>query len=106
MGAEPFKELGITKVIAMVGEAVDKDYDSDGWRGGLCIGKGNWCMSIQAPSAGTECTCLPGFGVQLCRVLGDMPSFLNCCHVVRMEEANNTRFAMTIYNEEHSAKLS
>lgn len=63
-------------------------------------------MSIQAPSAGTECTCLPGFGVQLCRVLCDMPSFLNCCHVVRMEEANNTRLAMTIYNEEHSAKLS
>lgn len=66
------------------------------------------CVSGMLPSAGTGCTCLPSFGVQLCRIWGDMPSFFNCCHVLRVREANMSRFAiyeLTIYNEAHNAKV-
>lgn len=73
---------------------MDEDYDSDGRCGGLCMRKGNWSTLIEAPYAETECTCLPDFGVQLCRIWGNMPSFLNCCHVLRIREANKPRVAI------------
>lgn len=58
--------------------------------------KRDWCTLILASSAGTECTCLPGFGIEFCRIWGDMPSFLNCCHVLRMRERKMSFFAMYV----------
>lgn len=58
--------------------------------------KRNWSTLIRAPYAGTDCTCLPGFGVQFSRIRGDMPSFLNCCHVLRMK-ANKIPFFASMY---------